>query len=52
MVIDLIPVKSEIIPGAEFAGEIEEVGEEVKALKKGDRVSVYIDILMERAIIA
>ena len=41
MVIDLIPVKSEIIPGAEFAGEIEEVGEEVKALKKGDRVSVY-----------
>ena len=27
MVIDLIPVNSEKIPGAEFAGEVEEVGE-------------------------
>ena len=41
MVIDFIPVNSERIPGAEFAGEIEEVGEEVKELKKGDRVSIY-----------
>jgi len=41
MVIDLIPVNSEKIPGAEFAGEIEEVGEGVKELKKGDRVSIY-----------
>ena len=41
MVIDIIPVNSEKIPGAEFAGEIEEVGEGVKELKKGDRVSIY-----------
>ena len=41
MVIDLIPVKSEIIPCAEFAGEIEDVGKNVKELKKGDKVSVY-----------
>ncbi|MCL4398679.1 alcohol dehydrogenase catalytic domain-containing protein [Candidatus Parvarchaeota archaeon] len=41
MVIDLIPVNSEKIPGAEFAGKVEEVGEGVKELKKGDRVSVY-----------
>ncbi len=41
MVIDLIPVNSEKIPGAEFAGEVEEVGEGVKELKKGDKVSIY-----------
>lgn len=41
MVIDLIPVKSERIPGAEFAGEIEEVGDGVKTLRKGDKVSIY-----------
>ncbi len=41
MVIDSIPVNAEKIPGAEFAGEIEEVGQGVKELKKGDRVSIY-----------
>lgn len=41
MVIDLIPVNTEKIPGAEFAGEIEEVGKGVKELKKGDKVSIY-----------
>ena len=30
MVINFIPVNSERIPGAEFAGEIEEVGEGIK----------------------
>lgn len=29
------------IPGAEFAGTIEDVGQEVTTLKKGDRVTVY-----------
>ena len=32
----------EKIPGAEFAGEVEEVGEGVKELKKGDKVSIYL----------
>ena len=43
MVIDLIPVKSEIIPGAEFAGEREEVGEEVKKITDSKMVDVVID---------
>ncbi len=41
MVVELIPPKSERIPGAEFAGEIEEIGEGVKNLKRGDKITVY-----------
>jgi D-arabinose 1-dehydrogenase-like Zn-dependent alcohol dehydrogenase len=35
------------IPGAEFAGVIEEVGAEVDSVKKGDRVTVYPRIFDE-----
>jgi NADPH:quinone reductase-like Zn-dependent oxidoreductase len=41
MVVDMIPVSSPKVPGAEFAGEVYEVGEKVKNFKKGDRVTVY-----------
>jgi len=33
-----------LIPGHEFSGIIEKVGNNVKTLKKGDRVSIYCDL--------
>jgi len=41
-VVQLIPVQPmPHIPGAEVYGEVEDVGEHVKGVKKGDRVVVY-----------
>jgi len=41
-VVQLIPVQPmPHIPGAEIYGEVEDVGEHVKGVKKGDRVVVY-----------
>ena len=41
MVVDFIPVSSPIIPGAEFSGEIAEIGEDVAGFNIGEKVTVY-----------